>query len=117
LFLYYLHSNEDIQYKSSDDETENQRLFPVNNICGCLRSDVAMLRRDTWHGCKDKEMLTNRLKIYTFISNFFKRKEYSRTWRDDLGKKHKTILSVETPAMKLGIFDSPVGYQFLLNNI
>lgn len=104
-----------IQYKS-DDETENQRLFPVNNICGCLRADVAMLRRDTWHGCKDKDMLTARLKIYTFISNYFKKKEYSRTWKDDLGKKHKTILSVETPAMKLGILDAPVGCIFLLNH-
>ena len=101
---------------NAGDETEKQRLFPVNNVCGCLRADVAMLRRDTWHGCKDKEMLTNRLKIYTFFSNYFKKKTYSETYLDSNGKKKKRVLSVETPAMKLGIFDSPVGYQFLLNH-
>ena len=102
---------------NAGDETEKQRLFPVNNICGCLRDDVAMLRRKTWHGCKDKDMLNNRLKIYTFISNYFKKKTYTQTWFDDEGGKHRSILSVETPAMKMGIFDSPVGYQFLLKHI
>jgi len=104
------------QYNAGD-ETEKQRLLPVNSICKCLREDVAMLRRRTGHVCKDKDMLSNRLKIYTFISNYFKKKEYCRTWFDSDGKKHKSIVSVETPAMKMGIFDSPVGYQFLLNNI
>jgi len=76
-----------------------------------------MLRRKTWHGCKDKDMLNNRLKIYTFISNYFKKKIYSETYFDSYGKKKKRVLSVETPAMKMGIFDSPVGYQFLLNYV
>lgn len=102
---------------NAGDETEKQRLFPVNNVCGCLRADVAMLRRDTWHGCKYKDMLSNRLKIYTFISNYFKKKTYSKTYLNSDGKKKKRVLSVETPAMKMGIFDSPVGFQFLLNNI
>ena len=98
-------------------EEDKMKLFPVNNIIACIRADVAMLRRETWHVCKKKDMLSARLKIYIFISNYFKKKEYCRIWKDARGKKHKTILSVETPAMKLGIFDSPVGYQFLLNNI
>jgi hypothetical protein len=102
---------------NAGDETEKQRLFPVNNVCGCLRADVAMLRRNTWHGCKDKEMLSNRLKIYTFVSNFLKKKTYSETWVDENGKKKKRVLSVETPAMKMGIFDYPLGYQFLMNSI
>lgn len=101
---------------NAGDETEKQRLFPMNNVCGCIRADVAMLRRDTWHGCKDKDMLSNRLKIYTFVSNYFKKKTYSETYDSD-GKKKKRILSTETPAMKLGIFDFPVGFQFLMNHI
>lgn len=52
----------------SDAETEKQRLFPVNNMRGCLRADVAMLGRDTRHVCNDKEMTANRLKIYTLAS-------------------------------------------------
>lgn len=101
----------------SGDDVNKTKLFPVNNMCGCLRDDVAMLLRRTRNGCKNISMLSARLSIYKFFSNFLKKKEYSRYWKDDKGKKHKTILSFETPAMKLGIFDSPVGYQFLLNSV
>jgi transposase-like protein len=103
-------------YVASDDKNKD-RLFSVNNIMACLRADVANLRIDTWHVCKDIERLSERLKIYTFYSNYFKKKIYSKTWKDLEGKKHKKVLSVETPAMKLGIFDSPVGVSFLLSHI
>ena len=66
-------------YVAGDDRNKTE-LFPVNNICGCLRDDEAMLRRRTWHVCKDKNMLTARLKIYTFFSNFLKKKTYTQTW-------------------------------------
>ena len=99
------------------EDVNKDKLFSVNKVMACLRADVANLRTDTWHVCKDIEMLSNRLKIYIFYSNYFKKKTYCKIWKDANGKKHKKVLSVETPAMKLGILDSPVGVSFLLNHI
>src|ERR1017187_5050050 len=54
----------------ASSEEDKDRLFPVNNVMACMRADKAMLRMDTWHICKDKERLSNHLKIYTFYSNY-----------------------------------------------
>ena len=101
----------------TEEEVNRDKLFSVNKVMACLRADVANLRTDTWHVCKDIEMLSNRLKVYIFYSNYFKKKTYCKIWKDSSGKKHKKVLSVETPAMKLGILDVPVGVNFLLSHI
>ena len=108
-------SGEHIIY--TDEEEKKQRLFPINNIHACLRADKAMLRRETWHVCKDKNFLSNHLKIYTFYSNYMKKKIYSRKYEDEKGRKKKKVFAVETPAMQLGILDRPVRLQFLLNSL
>ena len=77
---------------------QGKNLFPVNNIMACLRQDVAAVRNDSWHINKSKKMLSARLKIYIFFSNYLKKKTYKQ------GKKRVEM----TPAMHLGIFKKPV---------
>ncbi len=100
---------------TSDEDKKN--LFPINNVHACLRADKAMLRRDTWHVCKNKNFLSDHLKIYIFYSNYMKKKIYSEKYEDENGKKKKRVFAVETPAMQLGIFTKPIQLQFLLNNL
>ena len=102
---------------NAQDPKQKEKLFPVNNIAACMRADKAMLRRRTWHICKDKTRLSDHLKMYIFFSNYFKEKTYSLKWKDDNGQNHKTILAVETPAQALGIFNQPIRLQFVLKDI
>lgn len=84
-----------VQYNAEDDK---QYLFSVNNVIACVRQDVAATRKESWHISKSKQMLDARLKIYTFLSNYFKKKTYK------IGKKRVEM----TPAMHLGIFTQPI---------
>lgn len=100
-----------IEYLASDEE-QKKNLFSINNIMACLRADNAMLRRSSWHICKDKNYLSDHLKIYTFYSNYLKVKGYKERVP---GQKKKKVV-YKTPAMHLGIFNTPVRTQFLLEN-
>jgi transposase-like protein len=77
---------------------EKKELFPVNNVIACIRQDVAATRKKSWHIAKRKVMLAARLKIYTFVSNYLKKKSYRN------GKSRIEM----TPAMHLGIFNKPI---------
>jgi len=69
-----------------------------------MRANISMLRRKTWHICKNLNMLNAHLKIYKFFGNYFLKKNYKdRGWM--------------TPAMHLGILKEPVGIEFLYNTI
>lgn len=109
------------QVLSMSDEGK-KRLFSVNNLMACLRADKAMLRRDTWHICHDKNFLSHHLSIYTFYSNYQKMKGYKEPVLDENGNtvivngKVKKKVVYRTPAMHLGIFERQIGTKFLLEN-
>ena len=90
-----------VQWNPSIAE-EKQELFPINNVIACIRQDVAATRKKSWHIAKNKGMLQARLKIYTFMSNYLKKKSY----RVGKGRVEKT------PAMHLGIFDRVVIHPY-----
>ena len=95
-------------YDASVADNKN-KLFSVNNMIACMRANISMLRRKSWHICKENKMLNARLNIYKFFSNYFLQKSY--TVREG-GKKYKMRM---TPAMHLGIVDRPVGIEYLYN--
>ena len=92
---------------------DNNELFPVNNVMACMRSDMAVLRRKTWHICKSKFMLNCRLKIYMFYNNYLKKKSY-KIETDECDGEGEIIFKriEETPAMKLGIFTDKVVWSY-----
>ena len=100
-----------VRYLASDEELK-KKLFPINNVMACLRADKAMLHRKSWNICKNKNFLSDHLKIYTFYSNYLKMKGY----KEHVEGREKKKVIYKTPAMHLGIFDRPVFTRFLLEN-
>jgi len=86
------------------EEDEKNKLFPVNNTMACLRAENAMLRRATWYVCKDKNMLSNHLKIYTFHHNYVREKGYTVGYTKSGCRKPEE----KTPAQHLGICDKVI---------
>jgi hypothetical protein len=89
-----------LSFLSSSDEAE-AKLWPVNHAMACLRAEKAMLRKSSWYICKDKDWLSDHLKIYRFFYNYFRKKGYT-VGRTENGTK---IIKYKTPAQQLGIFD------------
>lgn len=88
----------------SNDESEKRTLFPVNNAMACMRAEKTMLRRRSWYFTKEKNSLSDHLKIYTFYYNYFRKKGYTVGHNVNGSKKVK----FETPAQRLGISDKVI---------
>jgi len=109
---------------NAGDEDEKKKLFPVNNAIACLRAEKAMLRRESWYITKNKNWLNRQLALYTLYSNYMRIKRYTHKEKyeiidPDTGKKViKTLKSFEkkTPAMQLGIFNRPIGLDYVLKH-
>jgi len=89
-------------------EKNKKKLFTVNSVIACMRANVSMVRRKSWHICKNIDRLNARLTIYKFFFNYLKEKRLT------MPDKSKKIL---TPAMHLGILDRPVNLEFIYNTI
>lgn len=101
------------------------KLFPINNTMACFRAEMAKFRRESWYISKSTTWLNAHIAIYTVFYNYFRKKKYTETRTPYLvtdpstGKAltqyHKTY-KTKTPAMRLGIFDKPITFQFLMQN-
>lgn len=100
------------------------RLFPINNTMACFRAEVSKCRRESWYHTKDTNWYNAHLSIYIVYYNYIRKKKYTVREKglvlvvnngqaiDVQKKRYKT----ETPAMKLGIFDEPLTFRFILDN-
>jgi hypothetical protein len=120
---------ENLVHKKWDAQIDEEKikLFPVNNTIACIRSEKPMLRRETWHLTKSINFLNKHLSIYTVYYNYMRKKKYSRRQNKKTLKIFKmegdVVIPVtrksfdhETPAMRLGIFDKPITFQYILDN-
>jgi len=98
------------------------RLFPINNTMACMRAEVSKVKRDGWYLTKDNTWLNAHLAIYTVYYNYFRIKKYTisdyslsivSVGGNGIGRSKKKFEN-KTPAMKLGIFDKPISFKFLL---
>jgi len=99
-----------LEYDASKEKNK-KKLFSINNSIACMRANISMLRRKTWHICKSMEMLNAHLSIYKFFGNYFLEKMYK------IGDGERKRRVKMTPAMHLGILNEPVGIEFLYNTI
>lgn len=122
-----------LRYNAGDEE-ELKKLFPINNTMACMRAEMAKLRRRGWYLTKDNMWLNAHLAIYAVYYNYFRVKAYTIPPAecpvvvspppevvDESGvskkpKKPKKYFKRETPAMRLGIFDKPLTFKFLMEN-
>lgn len=101
---------------------EAKKLFPINNTMACMRAEIGKVKREGWYLTKDNTWLNAHLAIYTVYYNYFRVKKCTKAqWKMPpvpvVGvSKIKREWEHKTPAMKLGIFDEPISFKFLLEN-
>lgn len=87
-----------------------------------MRAELGKVKRVGWYLTKDNMWLNAHLAIYTVYYNYFRVKKYTKphwtlpTIPVVAGKKPKKEWEHKTPAMKLGIFDEPISFRFLVEN-
>ncbi len=101
-------------------KAEAMKLFPVNNTMACMRAEISKVKREGWYQSQDNMWLNAHLAIYTVYYNYFRVKKYTVPNRglsivSGSGKVKKTF-EYKTPAMKLGIFDKPISFRFLMDS-
>lgn len=103
-------------------KSEAIKLFPINNTMACMRAEVGKVKRDGWYQTKDNTWLNAHLAIYTVYYNYFRIKKYTisdyslnivAVGGAGVGRSKKKFEN-NTPAMKLGIFDKTISFNFLL---
>jgi transposase-like protein len=109
---------------NSKIKKEAIKLFPVNNTMACFRAEIAKCRRESWYQTKDYRWYNAHLAIYLVYYNYIRKKKY--TVRDkglvlvvnkcQAVRPPKKTYKWETPAMRLGIFDEPLTFRFILEN-
>jgi transposase-like protein len=102
-----------------------KKLFPVDNTMACMRAEQAMCRRESWYLTKKVEWLNCHLAIYTVFHNFIRLKRYTLTRKvyfvskpdsDKVKKKVNKTFEKKTPAEKLGIFNEPLTFKYILKH-
>lgn len=112
------------RYDAGDDE-EKKKLFPVNNTMACMRAEKSMLRRESWYITKNKDWLNRRMALYIYYYNYVRIKKFTvakekyevtnpRT--GETVTKYRKTFERKTPAMHLGIFDRPIGFDYVLKH-
>lgn len=100
--------------------SEAIKLFPINNTMACMRAEVGKVKREGWYQTKDNTWLNAHLAIYTVYYNYFRIKKYKisdytlNIVSVGATSKSKKKYEHKTPAMKLGIFDKPISFKFLV---
>ena len=99
---------------------EAKKLFPINNTMACMRAEIGKVKREGWYLTKDNTWLNAHLAIYTVYYNYFRVKKYTKHQKGLVlvppNGKVKKLYEHKTPAMKLGIFDKPISFKFLVEN-
>lgn len=101
-------------------KSEAIKLFPINNTMACMRMEISKVKREGWYQSQDNMWLNAHLAVYTVYYNYFRIKQYTKPNNGLVvvspSGKIKKDYERKTPAMKLGIFDKPISFKFLMDN-